>query len=62
MKVTRTIKVPSTPQEILIQPGGSIAYVSCNKSGKVAVIQLSDWTVARTIAAGPGADGLTWAK
>jgi DNA-binding beta-propeller fold protein YncE len=62
MKVARTIKVPSTPQEILIRPGGKIAFVSCNKSGKVAAIELANWTVARILAAGPGADGLAWAK
>lgn len=61
MKVARTIKVPSTPQEILIRPGGGTAYVSCNKSGKVAAIQLGNWT-AHILAAGPMADGLAWAK
>jgi YVTN family beta-propeller protein len=62
MKVARTIKVPATPQEILIQPGAAIAYVSCNTSGKVAAIDLKSWDVARVMDAGPGADGLAWAK
>ncbi|HTV08424.1 MAG TPA: cytochrome D1 domain-containing protein [Candidatus Aquilonibacter sp.] len=62
MKVARTLKVPRTPQEILIQPDGAVAYVSCNASGKVAAIDLANWTVARTFPAGPGADGLAWAK
>lgn len=62
MKVVRRLAVPSHPQEILIPPGGKVAYVSCNTSGKVAVLDLSSWTVPRTLAAGPGDDGLAWAK
>ena len=62
MRVANSIKVPATPQEILIPPDGSAAYVSCNKSGKVAVIDLKSWKVAKVIDAGPGADGLAWAK
>lgn len=62
MKVVQRIAVPPHPQEILIPPSGKTAYVSCNTSGKVAAINLTNWTVARIIAAGPGADGLAWAK
>lgn len=61
MKVVRTMDVPATPQEVLIRPDGAEAYVSCDASGKVAVIDLKNWTV-RLIEAGPGADGLAWAK
>jgi DNA-binding beta-propeller fold protein YncE len=62
MKVVERIPVPPHPQEILIPPGRKIAYVSCNSSGKVAAIDLSHWTVQRILAAGPGADGLAWAR
>jgi DNA-binding beta-propeller fold protein YncE len=62
MKVARTIKVPARPQEVLIQPGAPVAYVSCIAVGKVAAIDLNSWDVARVIDAGPGADGLAWAK
>ena len=62
LKVVRRIKVPAKPQEVLIRPDGKLAYVSCNTSGKVAVLDLSSWTVPQIIAAGPGADGLAWAK
>ncbi len=62
MKVVRTVDVPALPQEVLIAPGGGTAYVSCNTSGKVAAIDLKDWTVRQVIAAGPGADGLAWAR
>lgn len=62
LKVVRRIKVPAKPQEVLIRPDGKLAYVSCNTSGKVAVLDLSNWTVPNIISAGPGADGLAWAK
>jgi DNA-binding beta-propeller fold protein YncE len=62
MKVVGQIKVPSSPQEILVRPGGKIAYVSCDRSNKVAVLDLTNWSVARTITAGAWADGLAWAK
>lgn len=62
MKVEHTIDVPAAPQEVLIRPDGAVAYVSCDASQKVAEIRTSDWTVARLIDAGPGADGLAWAR
>jgi YVTN family beta-propeller protein len=62
MKVEHTIDVPAAPQEVLIRPDGAAAYVSCDASHKVAEIRTSDWTVARLIDAGPGADGLAWAS
>jgi DNA-binding beta-propeller fold protein YncE len=62
MKVVRTIDVPASPQEVLIRPDGKVAYVSCNTSGKVAAIDLSQWKVQKLITAGKFADGLAWAK
>jgi len=62
LTVTRTIDVPAAPQEVLIPPGSNTAYVSCNTSGKVAVLDLPTLTLRTTITAGPGADGLAWAK
>ena len=62
MKVEHTIDVPAAPQEVLIRPDGKVAYVSCDASQKVAEIRTSDWAVARLIDAGPGADGLAWAR
>ena len=60
-KVTHTIDVPASPQEVLIPPSGGVAYISCDSSQKVAVIRLSDWRVEKLIDAGPSADGLGWA-
>jgi DNA-binding beta-propeller fold protein YncE len=59
--VARTIDVPPAPQEVVIQPDGRVAYVSCDVSGKVAAIRTSDWTIDKLIDAGKQADGLAWA-
>jgi predicted RNA methylase len=44
-----------------VSPDSKLAYVSCDQSGKVAVISLSDWKVKEIIDAGAGADGLAYA-
>jgi len=62
MKVSRTLDVPRAPQEMLVQPDGAKAYASCDASRKVAMIDLKSWEVEKLIDAGPGADGLAWAK
>jgi DNA-binding beta-propeller fold protein YncE len=62
MQVVRNIDVPASPQEVLIRPDGKVAYVSCNTSGKVAAIDLTQWKVQNLIIAGKFADGLAWAK
>jgi len=60
MQVARSIDVPRAPQEVLIAPDQTSAYVSCDASGQVARISLADWKVS-LIPAGKGADGLAWA-
>jgi DNA-binding beta-propeller fold protein YncE len=62
MEVRTTIEVPKAPQEVLLRPDGLEAYVSCDASGQVAAIDTREWKVARLISAGPGVDGLAWAK
>ena len=61
LKVVHTIDVPRAPQEVLIAPGNGVAYVSCDASRQIAAINTADWTVAKLIPAGRGADGLAWA-
>jgi len=56
--VVRTIDLPGTSTEILIRPDGKVAYVSWSQ--KVSAINLENWTVAKTMDAGAGADGLAW--
>ena len=60
MKVAQTVEVPARPQEVLIAPDGQMAYVSCDQSGKIAVIGIADWKLKRLIDAGKSADGLAW--
>jgi len=60
MKVVKTITVPAAPQEVLTRPDGEVAYVSCDRSGKVAEIG-ANWKV-KLIDAGRAADGLAWAR
>jgi YVTN family beta-propeller protein len=62
MKVVRTLQVPRAPQEILVRPDGAVAYVSCDASAKVAVIDLKEWKVTALIEVGKNADGLAWAR
>ena len=62
LKVVRTFVVPKAPQEVLVRPDGMAAYVSCDASRQVAVIDLKNWKVEKLIDAGPGADGLAWAR
>ena len=54
LKVTKTIDVPSAPQEVLMRPDGKVAYVSCNTTGRVAAIDLVGWKVAGHHPRGPG--------
>ena len=54
--------VPAGSGEILIRPDGKVAYVSCPGGHGGAEIDLSTWTVSRTIATGKGPDGLSWAS
>jgi len=62
MTVATTLDVPKAPQETLVQPDGKKAYVSCDASKQIAVIDTRNWKVEKMIDAGPGADGLAWAK
>ncbi|HET9086341.1 MAG TPA: beta-propeller fold lactonase family protein [Acidobacteriaceae bacterium] len=63
LRVARTIPVCQSPQEVLMEPDDpSIAYVSCSASNNVGVLDLANWTMKTTIAAGKHADGLAWAK
>jgi YVTN family beta-propeller protein len=62
MEVARTIQVPRAPQEILVRPDGAVAYVSCDASAQIAVLDLKEWKVATLINVGKTADGLAWAK
>jgi len=61
MKVEHVLDMPVRPQAILVRPDNQVAYVSCDKSRKVAVINLSDWTVKDLIDVAQGGRH-AWAK
>ena len=61
MKLARTFDVPKAPQEVAVRPDGAVAYISCDASKQVAVLDLKEWKVTNLIDAGRGADGLAWA-
>ena len=61
MQLAKTLDVPKAPQEVVVRPDGGVAFVSCDASKQVAVIDLKAFKVERLIDAGPLADGLAWA-
>jgi YVTN family beta-propeller protein len=61
MKLTDTLDVPKIPQEVLVEPSGRYAYVSCDQSHQVAVVDLEKKKVEKLIETGAGTDGLAWA-
>jgi len=52
--------VPKRSSEILIRPGGDIAYISGTGAGKIAVLDLRSWEMQQPIELTPGVDGLAW--
>ena len=60
LKVARTLKVSNRASEILIQPGGDIAYMSGTAAGKIEVLDLRTWKMQEPIELTPGVDGLAW--
>ncbi|HLB89024.1 MAG TPA: hypothetical protein VJK29_15325, partial [Terriglobales bacterium] len=60
LKVVRSLEVPDRSSEILIRPGGEIAYVSGTGAGKIAVLDLRSWKMQPPIDLTPGVDGLAW--
>jgi len=61
MELVKTLRVPPSPQAVIVRPDGLKAYVSCDRSAKVAVIDLKEWKVEALVDAGKTADGLAWA-
>ena len=59
-KVAHTFDTPKNSSEILIRPGGDVAYVSGTGAGKIAVLDLHSWEMQPPIELTPGVDGLSW--
>ncbi len=60
LKVVRTLKISNGASEILIRPGGDVAYISGTGAGKIDVLNLHSWELERPIELTPGVDGLAW--
>lgn len=60
LKVARTLKVSNRASEILIRPGGDVAYISGTVAGKIEVLDLRTWEMQKPIELTPGVDGLGW--
>jgi len=59
-KVARSLDTPKNSSEILIRPGGDVAYISGTGAGKIAVLDLRTWAMQPPIELTPGVDGLAW--
>ncbi|MGA3045335.1 MAG: cytochrome D1 domain-containing protein [Terracidiphilus sp.] len=61
MKVVRSIDTPSDPEELLMQPGGKLAWISSVASHTESELDLTTWQITRKIETGKGTDGIAWA-
>jgi YVTN family beta-propeller protein len=59
-KVAHTLKISGGASEILIPPGGAVAYLSGTGAGKIDVLDLHTWTLGKPIELTPGVDGMSW--
>ena len=59
-KVVKLFDTPKNSSEILIRPGGDVAYISGTGAGKIAVVDLQAWKTLPPIELTPGVDGLAW--
>ena len=60
MKVAHTLKISGGASEVLIRPGGEVAYLSGTGAGKIDVLDLHTWELERPIELTPGVDGMSW--
>src|SRR5437764_6063878 len=60
MKVARRLKISDGASEILIRPGGDVAYLSGTGAGRIDVLNLHTWELQKPIELTPGVDGMSW--
>lgn len=60
LKISKSFDLPGNAQELLVPPGGDVAYVSLTQAGKIAVLNLKSWQMEEPIALSRGVDGLEW--
>jgi len=59
-KVLHTYKISDGASEVLIRPGGDIAYLSGTGVGKIDVLDLHTWELQKPIELTSGVDGMSW--
>jgi len=52
--------VGSNPGGVVVAPDGMHAYVACQSSGEIQVIDTQTWKVSGKIAVGASPDGITF--
>ena len=60
VKAVRRLKISDGASEILIRPGGDVAYLSGTGSGRIDVLDLHTWELEKPIELTPGVDGMAW--
>jgi len=60
LHVVRSLEVPRSANVVTIRPDGAVAYVSCLRAGKIAVVDMRSWQVEAPIDLTPGVDGSAW--
>ena len=59
-KVAHAYKISDGASEILIRPGGEVAYLSGTGAGKIDVLDLHTWELQKPIELTAGVDGMSW--
>ena len=60
MKVAHIYKISDGASEVLIRPGGEVAYLSGTGAGKIDVLDLRAWDLQKPIELTAGVDGMSW--
>lgn len=59
-KVAHTYTISDGASEILIRPGGDVAYMSGTGAGKIDALDLHTWELQKPIELTAGVDGMSW--
>ena len=60
MTVAHALKISDGASEVLIRPGGEVAYLSGTGAGKIDVLDLHTWELQKPIELTAGVDGMSW--
>jgi YVTN family beta-propeller protein len=60
-KLVESFDIPAASGELLIEPDGKFAFISCPQTGVIAVFDIRDNKVLQPIQLTRGVDGLAWA-